>query len=266
MTPAELLGFAHELADTADEGTMARFGGPVPAATKPDGSPVTEADRAVESALRDQITASYPHHAVCGEEGGGEIDPAVPTWVLDPIDGTKNFMRGMGVFATLIALMHQGRALVGIASAPAMGERWTAAAGMGAQRNGRPVGVSAIADLADAHVCHGGLEWFRRSPAMWEALGQIVDRCWRARGFGDFWQHLLVAGGMADAAFEHDLKPWDIAALLCIVEEAGGVMTGWDGGPALDQGWVLTTNGLLHDELQILLTGARSQAPPGDGS
>lgn len=259
MSPGELLGFAHELADAADAVTLAHFGGPVPAVSKPDGSPVTEADQAVEATLRERISLTYPDHAVCGEEVGGDIDPASPTWVIDPIDGTKNFMRGLEVYATLIGLVHQGQALVGVASAPAMGERWAAAAGHGAWRNSRTMEVSAVAELADAHVCHGGLEWYRGSPANWELLGEIVDRCWRARGFGDFWQHMLVADGAADVALERDLAPWDIAALVSIVTEAGGRITGWNGGLALDNTSILTTNGLLHDEMSALLV---SEEPP----
>lgn len=260
MDPGEFLGFAHELADAADATTLAHFGGPVPAVVKPDGSPVTEADQAVEAALRERISLTYPNHAICGEEVGGAIDPASPTWVIDPIDGTKNFMRGLEVYATLIALVHQGQALVGVASAPAMGERWAAAEGHGAWRGGRPMAVSAVAELAHAHVCHGGLEWYRSSPASWELLGEIVDRCWRARGFGDFWQHMLVADGVADVALERDLAPWDIAALVSILTEAGGRITGWDGGPALDHTAILTTNGLLHDEVSALLAGDEQRA------
>ncbi|MEX0657889.1 MAG: inositol monophosphatase family protein [Egibacteraceae bacterium] len=253
-----LLGFAMELADVADELTLARFGGAVPADIKADGSPVTEADRAVESALREQIAAAYPAHTVLGEEQGGAIDPQTPTWVIDPIDATANYLRGVPVFATLIAVVEGGRPLVGVASAPAMGERWDAAEGHGTRRNGRPATVSTVAMLDEAHVLHGGLDWFRQSPAYWELLGRLSDACWRTRGFGDFWMHLLVAGGMGDVALERDLKPWDIAALECIVTEAGGRLTAWDGGPALadPDGAVLSTNGSLHPPVQALLGAA----------
>jgi histidinol-phosphatase len=238
---------AHELADIADALTMERFGGPVPAVAKPDGSPVTEADRAVERALRGELARRCPDHAILGEEGGGGIYAAVPTWVIDPIDATKNFMRGVPIFATLIAVVVDGEAVVGVASAPALGERWDAARGLGARRNGVPVGVSAIADLADAHILHGGLDWYRSEPGLWELLGRLAEEAWRTRGFGDFWMHLLVAGGMAEAAFEHDLRPWDVAAVACIVAEAGGRCTAWDGSSALLSGQMLSTNGLVHD-------------------
>lgn len=245
--------FALELADIADAMSMRHFGGPVPAVAKPDGTPVTEVDRAIEQVLRERIGARVPGHEVLGEEGGGVIAVHRPTWVIDPIDGTKNFMRGVPIFATLIGLVVEGVVVVGVASAPAMGERWDAALGAGARLNGSPVGVSAVGQLADAQVLHGGLDWWRQDPGMWDLLGTLADRAWRTRGFGDFWMHLLVAGGMADVALERDLRPWDIAALDCIVTEAGGRVTAWDGSPALTSGTLLCTNGLLHDELRALL-------------
>jgi histidinol-phosphatase len=243
------LAFALELADLADAITLEFFGGPVPAVLKVDGTPVTEADRRVETEVRQRIAEAYPDHAVLGEEEGGAIVAGGPTWVIDPIDGTKNFLRGVPVYASLIGLVVDGRCVAGVASAPAMGERWDAAAGGGARRNGQRVGVSAIGAIADAHVLHGGLDHYRHVPGGWDLLGELADEAWRTRGFGDFWMHLLVAGGMAEVAFERDLKPWDIAPLECIVTEAGGRCTGWDGGPALASGALLTTNGLLHDEL-----------------
>ncbi|MGH8909773.1 MAG: inositol monophosphatase family protein [Egibacteraceae bacterium] len=245
--------FALELADAADAISMRHFGGPVPAVAKPDGSPVTEADQAIERLLRERIAAAFPDHAVMGEEGGGLLHPARPTWVIDPIDGTKNYMRGVPVFATLIGLAVGGEVIVGVASSPAMGERWDASRGGGARRNGEPVGVSGVERLEDAHLLLGGLDWWRGEPGMWDLLGTLVDRAWRTRGFGDFWMHLLVAGGMAEVALDRDLRPWDIAALDCILTEAGGRCTGWDGSHALTSGSLLSTNGLLHDELRALL-------------
>jgi histidinol-phosphatase len=252
---------AHELAlalsDVADELALARFGGPVPAQDKPDGSPVTEADRMIESALRQRIETVFPDHALMGEETGGQIAPDRPTWVLDPIDGTANFMRGIPVFASLIGVLWQGRSVVGVASAPALGERWDAAAGQGARRNELPIGVSAIGTVAEASVLHGALEWYR-DDGLWDALGELADRAWTVRGFGDWWMHLLVAGGMAEAAFEPGLKPWDVAALECLVTEAGGRLADWRGGDPYETGRVLTTNGLVHDEMVAALNPAAS--------
>jgi histidinol-phosphatase len=248
-----LRAFALELADAADVISMRYFGGLVPAVAKPDGTPVTEADRAIERLLRERIAASFPKHAVLGEEEGGAIEAGSPTWVIDPIDGTGNFMRGIPIFATLIGLVVEHTAVLGVASVPAMRQRWDAARGAGARLNGAPVGVSAISRLADAQVLHGGLKWWRGDPSMWELLGKLADRAGRTRGFGDFWMHLLVAGGMADVAIERDLCLWDIAALDCIVTEAGGRATAWDGAPTFTSDRLLCTNGLLHDEVTALL-------------
>jgi histidinol-phosphatase len=256
-----LLATAGALADRADELSLHRFGGPVPAVVKPDGSHVTEVDRAVEAALRAHLATAHPDHAVLGEEEGGALDPATPTWVIDPIDATHNYMRGIPIFATLIGLVVDGRAVVGVASAPALGERWSAADGLGATRNGRRIGVSGVADLAVGQVLHGGLSWYREAPGLWDLLGELADGAARTRGFGDFWNHLLVAGGMAEVAFERDLKPWDVAALECIVTEAGGRLTSFRGGSALRDGDVLTTNGLLHEQLLGLLAALPPARP-----
>jgi histidinol-phosphatase len=256
---APLRTFALELADAADAISMRYFGGPVPAVAKPDGTPVTEADRAIEQLLRQRITAAFPEHVVLGEEEGGTIDVCHPTWVIDPIDGTRNFMRGIPIFATLIGLVVEGMAVVGVASVPAMRQRWDAAYGAGARLNGSPVGVSRINRLADAQVLHGGLDWWRHDPSLWDLLGTVADCAGRTRGFGDCWMHLLVAGGMAEVALDRDLRVWDIAALECIITEAGGRATGWDGAPALTSDTLLCTNGLLHDELRAVLTTQPSQ-------
>ena len=240
-------------ADAADRISMEHFGGQVPAERKADGSFVTAADRAVEVAVREVLEAetSVP---VYGEEHGGELAPAVPTWVVDPIDATNNFLRGIPVFATLIGLVVGTDAVVGVVSAPALGERWDGARGLEARRNGAQVRVSDIADLAEAQVLHGGLDWWRDAPGGWDALGRITDRVWRTRGFGDFWMHLLVAGGMAEAAIERDLKPWDVAAVLAVVEAAGGRMTSWTGGSSMATGEAVSTNGVLHGEVLGLLS------------
>jgi histidinol-phosphatase len=234
------------LAEEADALSLRYFNAGVEAHAKADGTPVTRADREVEALARRRLADAFPSHALAGEEEGGAIDPAVPTWIVDPIDGTKNFIRGIPVWATLIALVVGGTPVVGVASAPAMGERWDAAAGHGARRNGAAVAVSAVDTLATTHLMVGGLSWFRRSPRHWALLGDLVDEAWRTRGFGDFWMHLLVAGGMADAALERDVNDWDVAAPACIVTEAGGTMTAWDGGPLLGSGEALTSNGRLH--------------------
>ncbi len=252
--PTELRDLALELADLGDGIARALFGGPVPAIRKPDGTPVTEADQRIEATLRARVDAVLPTATVFGEEDGGKLTPDGVCFVIDPIDGTKNFMRGVPVFATLIGVLVDGAVVAGVASAPAMGERWDAAAAAGARRNAEPIGVSAIADVGDAHVLHGGLDRFASDGRRWERLARIANEAWRTRGFGEFWMHLLVAGGQADAAFEDDLSIWDVAALEVIVAEAGGRMTAWDGTSVLAGGSALTTNGLLHPAFQARLT------------
>ena len=251
-----LLGVAAALADAADEVSLRHFGGRVAAESKADGSPVTVADRAVEAAIREQLHRLAPEYPVMGEEEGGELDPETPTWVIDPIDATANFMRGIPAYATLIALVERGRPVVGVASVPAMGERWTAGEGLGARCNGGEVSVSDVATLDQSQVLHGGLDWWRSTPEAWETLGRLTDASLRMRGFGDFWMHLLVAGGNAEVAVERDLKPWDVAAVECIVTEAGGRMTSYDGGSPLATGEAVSTNGHVHDEVLAILAGA----------
>jgi histidinol-phosphatase len=245
----ELRDLALELADLADPIALGLYGGPVPAVRKPDGSPVTAADREIEATLRERIGEALPDAVVLGEEDGGELTREGVCFVIDPIDGTKNFMRGVPVFATLIGVLLDGEVVAGVASAPAMGERWDAARGAGARRNGDTVGVSAIDAVGDAHLLHGGLNRFSGEPARWAALQHLAEEAWRTRGFGEFWMHLLVAGGQAEAAFEDDLSIWDVAALEVIVAEAGGRMTAWDGSSVLTDGSALSSNGVLHDEL-----------------
>ena len=251
-----LLATAHALADAADAIATSAFRRPLRVESKPDGTPVTEADRAIEAEVRRLLGSAHPRHAVLGEEEGGAIERDVPTWVLDPIDGTKSFLRGLPMFATLIAVVVRGEPVVGVASAPALGERWAAARGLGATCNGEPVGVSRVPVLDDAHVLHGGIDWWRREPGAWEKLGVLADRSWRMRGFGDWWMHALVAGGMADVAAEYDVRPWDVAALQCIVGEAGGRVTSCTGGDPLVDGSILSSNGTaLHDEVLAVLRG-----------
>ena len=248
-----LLRVATQLAGAADAVSLEHFGGRVTAELKTDGSPVTAADTAVEAAVRDLLAELAPDMPILGEEEGGHLDAGAATWVIDPIDATANFMRGIPVYATLISVVVGDEPVIGIASAPAMGERWTAAAGRGAQRNGQEISVSAVSSLAEAQVLHGGLDWWRSSEAAWDVLGQLTDRSARVRGFGDYWMHLLVASGTSEVAVERDLKPWDIAAVQCIVTEAGGRMTSYAGGSPLLSGEAVSTNGLVHDEVLALL-------------
>jgi histidinol-phosphatase len=240
------LALALELADLADELTMQRFrAADLAVETKPDMTPVSEADRRVERALRERIAAARPGHGVVGEELGEDAAGAATRWILDPIDGTKNYVRGIPVFATLIALERDGGLAVGVASAPALGRRWWAARGQGAFADGRPIRVSRVADLGDAQLCHAGLGGWRERGLEERFLG-LAWRCWRTRGFGDFWSHVLVAEGAADVAVEPEVDLWDLAALQVIVEEAGGRFTDLRGAARADGGSAVSSNGLLH--------------------
>jgi len=163
--------------------------------------------------------------------------------VIDPIDGTKNFARGVPVWATLIALEREGKVVCGVVSAPALGHRWWAAGGEGAFRDGRRIRVSAVSRLADASV----------SLTYGRDLVALESVAWHARSLGDFWQHALIAEGSVDAAVDARLAPWDYSALVPVLEEAGGCMSGLDGGPPRPKQQVVTSNGLLHDELLALL-------------
>jgi histidinol-phosphatase len=246
------LSFALELADLADAITTERFqADDLIVETKPDLSPVTEADRAVEQVLRKRIGEERPGHSVVGEEFGAD-DPGGTRWILDPIDGTKNYLRGLPVWATLIALEREGRVEVGVVSAPALARRWWAARGDGAFVNGRRIRVSKVADLSDAVLSYASL-------TSWEQHGlggqflTLARSCWRTRGFGDFWSHMLVAEGAADLAVEPEVELWDLAAPQVIVEEAGGRFTDLGGTPTPAGGSVVSSNGLLHHRVLTTL-------------
>ena len=223
------LDFAHELADAADAISLPRFGASdLRVEQKWNNTPVTDADRGVEEALRTMIAERRPGEGVWGEEFGSDSDDIL--WVIDPIDGTKNFVRGIPVWATLIALARDDELVLGVVSAPALGRRWWAARGEGAYCNGAAIHVSTVSQLADAAV----------SVALASDLAALEDVARHVRGFGDFWQHMLVAEGALDAAIDYSLEVWDYAALIPIVEEAGG----WAGES--ESGVFVTSNGLLQ--------------------
>ena len=245
------LALALSLADAADAITMARFlAADLSVSTKPDLTPVSDADRSVETTIRDIVDARRPGDAVLGEEFG-ETGESVRRWIVDPIDGTKNFVRGVPVWATLIALEESGEVTVGVVSAPALGRRWWAARGVGAwtATTGAPrrLAVSAVSSLSDAFLSFA-------SAAGWADIGRgtqfqsLLEGVWRTRAFGDFWSHMLVAEGAIDLACEAEVSLWDLAALCVIVEEAGGRLSDLDGTRGPRGGNVLTTNGALHDE------------------
>ncbi|MES2171576.1 MAG: histidinol-phosphatase [Actinomycetota bacterium] len=254
MTLPSDLALARSLADMADEISMDRFrASDLVVTTKPDMTPVSDADRAVETALRAAIQDSRPGDGILGEEFGTEGDTH-RQWILDPIDGTKNYVRGVPIWATLIALAIDGVPVLGVVSAPALGKRWWAARGMGAfieeasgaTRVERRIHVSGVRELADASISLSGL-------ARWDDAGRlahVVDLAhavWRTRDYGDMWPYMMVAEGQLDASGEFDLQVYDMAALAPIVQEAGGRFTSVDGEDGPWHGSALATNGHLHD-------------------
>jgi histidinol-phosphatase len=231
------LAYALELADAADAVTLPRFrAADLRVETKPDLTPVTDADRATERVLRERIARDRPGETVFGEEEGDDGGEA--RWIVDPIDGTRNFSRGIPVWATLIAFERTGQVVCGVVSAPALGRRWWAARGEGAFADGSPIGVSAVAKLGDSSV----------SCTYARDLMRLESLVWHARGLGDFWQHVLVAEGALEAAVDAELPLWDYAAIEPIVAEAGGRL-----GRFGEQ--ILSSNGVLHDEVLRALSG-----------
>jgi histidinol-phosphatase len=251
----EELTFAQELADRADDISTSYFRGSFRVRQKQDGTPVTEADLAVEEALREALAKRFPGDAVLGEEHGLEGSPG-RTWVLDPIDGTKNFAAGIQIFGTLIALLDHEAPVVGVVSAPALAERYCANRGGGATLNGNRIEVSAVSELSEAFLVWGDVSWAVENASSDLSFATLVRGAARTRAFGDFWGHMLVARGAADAMMEGSLHVWDWAALQVLVEEAGGRVTQLDGRPLVHGGSVLTSNGALHDKLLAGLSAA----------
>jgi histidinol-phosphatase len=254
MTLADDLALAQELADAADVITMARFRATdLRVETKPDMSPVSEADRAVESDMRSRIAEARPGDGVLGEEEGDHVSSSERRWILDPIDGTRAYVRGLPVFASLIALQVDGRIDLGIVSAPGLRRRWWAARGLGAFANGLPIHVSAVTSVADAFISTGDLAHF--DSARRAAYMALAAQSWNGRALGDFWSHMLVAEGTIDIAVEPLGAVWDYAALQPIVEEAGGRFTDFEGVARFDGTTAISTNGLLHDAVVGALRG-----------
>jgi len=242
------LALALDLADAADAITMPRFrAGDLDIRHKADASHVTDADTGSEAQMRALLAQHRPEHAVLGEEEGLIGDPSSASrWILDPIDGTASFVRGLPIWGTLIALEHEGEIVVGVASAPALGRRWWAAKGLGASSDQGALRVSAVDRLEDAHLGHAGIASWRKH-GRGEQFDALARRVWRDRGVGDFWMHVLVAEGVFDLAAEPTVSLWDLAAVKVIVEEAGGRFTDLSGVARADGGSALSTNGVLHD-------------------
>ena len=263
------LAFAHALADLADAISLDRYQAQdLVVSTKPDSTPVTDADRAVETAIREAISMHRSEDGLVGEEFGSDKGSSSRYWVIDPIDGTKNFMRGVPIWATLIALVQidssgNEEVIVGVVSAPALSRRWSAARGLGAyvrfnsqdvlsddlesnEVNEKRIKVSKVSSLSDASISYSDfVGWGSRL----EPFQKMLNSVWRTRAIGDFWSHMLVAEGSIDVALEPSLALWDMAALEIIVREAGGVFTDLSGHNGPFGNSAVTSNGLLHNEV-----------------
>ena len=249
---SEALGVARQVAELGGRIAMSHFGRQPESKKKDDGSWVTEADWAVEAQIRLRLSRAFPDHNLLGEEegltaaGGGPAVEGAPTWVIDPIDGTNNYMRKIPVWATLVALQIDGENVLGVCHAPALGETYDAARGFGARMNGTDIRVSEISEMAEATFLHGGPERFATLGIEDHYLA-LAAASWRTRGFADFWGHMLVARGAAEIMIEPELSVWDVAALEPIVTEAGGRLTNLDGKRWKHLDSCVTTNGKLHD-------------------
>ena len=246
MRPTDWLPVLGEIADRADEIALTFFGAKgLRVDAKPDASPVTEADRAIETMARHLLRERQPGLGVLGEEQGALAGSGGTRLIIDPIDGTRNFVRGIPVFATLLAIETDGEVLAGLVSAPALRARWRAARGAGAFRDARRLRVSGVRALDQALLFHGNLGLQEGGPP--PGFARLLGRVGHTRGFGDFYQHMLVAEGAGEMAIDPVMHPWDVAAPQVIVEEAGGRATGLGGERSIYTGSLVTSNGALHE-------------------
>jgi histidinol-phosphatase len=257
MAPRKWLAFLDAVAGRADAIAMDFFHGRrFTVEEKPDLSPVTEADRAIEKAARDLAREQFPDLGIHGEELGLTQGGSPTRLIIDPIDATRNFIRGIPVFASLLAIEDRGEIVAGVVSAPALRARWRAARGLGAFLNDQPIRVSRMSRLDQAQAFHGDIAGLAE-PEPPPGFTALLERTQRARGFGDFYQHVLVAQGAGELSLDSGVKPWDIAPLQVIVEEAGGRATTLAGERSIYQGSLVCTNGLLHEQVLDALGRSR---------
>ena len=257
------LGAAVEAARAAGEIALRYYRGGFEVTIKPDQTPVTQADREAERAIAAILGRAFPDWGFLGEEFGEQGAKDV-RWIVDPIDGTKNFVRGIPVWAVLIGLEEHGEITTGVVLNPVTGDLFTARKGEGAFANGERIRVSTCERMKDAALLHSGLKLLREA-GWWDGFLRLVDAAGRTRGFGDYYGYGLVAEGKAEVYVEVDLKPWDIAPVKILVEEAGGRLTDFSGRPTIYDGSVVATNGRLHDEALSLLRGDPRPCGPRAG-
>ncbi|MGZ5298025.1 MAG: inositol monophosphatase family protein [Actinomycetota bacterium] len=252
-TYVDELAFAEELADRAGDMALSYFRHDPEVTWKADATPVTEADLAIEAMIREELGRRFPDDAIRGEEGGIE-GSSERMWIVDPIDGTRNYAAGIQIWANLLALKVGDEYVLGLVNAPALGERYAAVRGEGATWNGEPMHVSDVERTADGMIVFGDMEAWAGTPRRARFL-DLVHGAQRNRGFGDFWGHMLVARGAAEVMIEPSLWEWDFAPLVVIVTEAGGRVTQVDGTAPVHGGSLVSSNGLVHDEVLGRLTG-----------
>lgn len=255
---------AVKAAQQAGQLALRYFDGSLTVEWKHDQSPVTVADREAEELLRRTILAAFPQDGFLGEEYGDTPGSSGFRWVLDPIDGTRSFVRGIPIWATLVGLEYRDEQIAGVAEVPGMGLTYRALRGDGAYRNERRIRVSDVADLSESMLFYSSLSWFVKAKREAEFL-ELVRRTERQRGFGDFYGFVLVAQGSGEAMVEYGVHAWDVAAIKPIIEEAGGRFSDWDGTPSIHRPDVLVTNGKLHEEVLAILRGARGGRAPARG-
>ncbi len=246
---------AQEIAEAAAQLAHGYFAGDFQVEWKADQSPVTIADREAEALMRTRLLGAFPQDAFLGEEHGEQAGTSGFRWVIDPIDGTRSFVRGIPLWGTLLGLEYRGEQIAGIAVAPGLRETWRALRGDGAFRNGRPMRVSTIDRMDQALIFYSGVTWFQQAGHL-DAFLALAGETDRQRGFGDFYGFMLVAQGSGELMLDHGVHVWDVVAVKPIIEEAGGRFSDWEGTPSVNRPDVVASNGLLHDEaLRILRTG-----------
>jgi histidinol-phosphatase len=241
-------------AKKAGQTALRYFDGGVAVEWKADESPVTVADREAEKLLRETFTAAFPGDGFLGEEYGDTPGTTGYRWIIDPIDGTRSFIRGVPIWATMIGLEFKGELIAGVVECPALSQTYRALRGDGAYRDSRRIHVSDVADLKSAHIYYSSLSWFMKA-GMHDKFVDLCLKTERQRGFGDFYGFILVAQGSGELMVEHGVHAWDVAALIPILEEAGGRMTDWDGQVDINRPDYLASNGRLHETTLAMLKG-----------
>ena len=249
MPQSQFLKVALEAAQKAEEVILRYYSDSINPELKADGTPVTIADTTAEKVIIETIQRRFPDHGFLGEESGTTHSQSGYQWIIDPIDGTKNYIRNIPLFATQIALMKNDELILGISNSPVLKEVLYAERGEGAFLNDQQIHVSSVSEISEAMVCHGGLRWFSEKGIL-SNLCDLIDHSYRSRGFGDFYMYHLLASGRADIVIESDIKIWDIAALTVILEEAGGRATDLQGKRVgKDTVSMVATNNVLHDSV-----------------